>query len=70
MLRTLAGFDPRRAQQILSWPIREVFLCFIQKKREDAISAFRHEQLLWAQFQAFSSKKIKPPKAPGILKGE
>lgn len=68
MLRDLAGHDYARYAEVARWPVREAACAFIERMKEQAGRAFRHEQLIWALLAPHAEKKTEAPKLPDLLK--
>jgi len=69
MVRELACWDPERAKTVIRWPLREAFLAYVARLKEEALKAFRFELLMWAALAPHAKKKTDPPKLPAVLKG-
>lgn len=60
--------DYEKAQRVLRWPLREAFLCVIEKMKAQALEAYRHDMTIWAAIAPHSKKVPDQPKFPEILK--
>lgn len=67
-MRDIAGHDPRRAEEVMDWPLRDIFLAFIERMRQAAVERYRAELLVWAVLAPYQKRSQKPPEIPSILK--
>jgi len=70
MVRELADWNPVRSQAVKRWPLREALLAYVHRLKRAAEADYRHQLLMWACIAPLAGKKIAPPAAPAILKGE
>lgn len=69
MIRELAGYDPRRYEEILDWPVAEALAAFEARLKEEARHSYTLACQMWAALAATgATKKRKPPELPAILK--
>lgn len=68
-MRTLAGYDPTKYQQVLRFTVAEALESYEHLLREDARSQYQFDVLTWCVLaQSGASKKKTPPDVPAILK--
>lgn len=69
LVRVLAEYNPGLFDQVLSWPLRDALLALEHRKREEALVAYRHEQVLFTLQAPYVKKgQLKPPRVPAILR--
>lgn len=52
----------------MDWPLRDLFVAFIERMREAAIERHRAEVLVWAVLAPYQKERSKPPAPPRILR--
>jgi hypothetical protein len=52
----------------MDWPLRDLFLAFVERLREAAVEQHRAAMLLWAVLAPHLKERSKPPALPAILK--
>lgn len=67
-MRDVAAQDPARAEEVMDWPLRDLFLAFIERLRQAAVERYRAELLVWAMLAPYQKRSQKPPQIPSILK--
>jgi hypothetical protein len=67
-LRELADCDPARIEALEDWPLRDLFLAYVERMKQAAREAYSHDVLIWTVLAA-AGAKIKKPDVPGILQG-
>jgi hypothetical protein len=67
-VRQVAGFDWRRAQAVLDWPLHEALLAYVEHMRAAALDQYNQAVLVWAIQSPHMKKPTKPPRVPAILK--
>jgi hypothetical protein len=67
-VRDVAAQDPARAEEVMDWPLRDLFLAFIERLRQAAVERYRAELLVWAMLAPYQKRSQKPPQIPSILK--
>jgi hypothetical protein len=68
-VRAVARYDPARIEVVLDWPLRDLFLAYLDKARELARAEHYVDLLIWASLAPYQKQREKPPKMPKILKG-
>ena len=69
MIRSAAGFDPSRFEEVSDWPLRDLFLAYLERQKEIARASYHTELLIWASLAPYSKRRQKAPDLPKILKG-
>lgn len=69
MIREVAGFNPGRFEEVKNWPLRELFLAFLDRMRETARRNYETELLVWAILAPHQKRAPKPPDVPALLRG-
>jgi hypothetical protein len=64
----VAGFDADRTEQVLNWPLRDVFLAFVNYLQESARENYANELQVWATIAPHKKRPGKPPEPPKILR--
>lgn len=64
----MAGHDPARFDEVMDWPLRDLFLGYIARLRETARRSYQVELLVWAILAPYQKQKARPPDLPAILK--
>ena len=64
----VAEWDPRREDEVMDWPLRDILQAAYQRRRREALRSWELENVVWAAFAAQGGKKVKPPELPEILK--
>jgi hypothetical protein len=65
----MAGFDPGRYAEVMDWPLRDLFLGFIERLRDQARRNYEVEMLIWATLAPHQKRQQKPPDVPALLRG-
>lgn len=65
----MAGFDPARFDDVLEWPLRDLFLGFIERMRDQMRRNYEVELLVWAVLAPHQKRQSKPPDVPALLRG-
>lgn len=65
----MAGYDPGRFEEVAGWPLRELFLGFLDRLRDQATRNYEIELLVWAILAPHQKRQSKPPDIPAILRG-
>lgn len=52
----------------MAWPLRDLFLEFIERLRQEAREQYRAELLVWAVLAPYQKRPGSPPSIPSILK--
>ncbi len=54
----------------MGWPLAEALEAYAQRQREEALTQYRHEQLVWAMVAPHATKgrRARPPALPRILR--
>ena len=63
----MAQNDPLRMPAIARWPLREVFISYLQIVKELVREQYNISLQVWASKTAFGGK-VKPPEMPKILR--
>jgi hypothetical protein len=53
---------------VLDWPLRELFLAFVERMREHARRAYELDVLVWAVLAPYQKRRTNPPELPSILR--
>ncbi|MGH9685288.1 MAG: hypothetical protein ACRD4S_16960 [Candidatus Acidiferrales bacterium] len=53
----------------MDWPLRDLFLAFIDRMKEAARRNYETELLVWAILAPHQKSRTKPPDLPKILRG-
>jgi hypothetical protein len=69
MIRSAAGFDPARFEEVSGWPLRDLFLAYLENQKQIARESYHTELLIWASLAPHSKRTRKAPDLPKILKG-
>jgi hypothetical protein len=69
MIRSAAGFDPARFEEASHWPLRDLFLNYLERQKEIARENYHTELLIWAALAPHRKRASKAPDLPKILKG-
>jgi hypothetical protein len=65
----MAGYDPGRYDAVMDWPLRDLFLGFIDRLRDQAQRNYEIELLVWAILAPHQKRPQKPPDVPDLLRG-
>jgi hypothetical protein len=65
IVREVAGHDPARFDEVMSWALREIFLTYEAKMKVEARRSYEAEVLVWA---TLAPHQKNPPKAPDLPK--
>ena len=68
MIREVAGHDPARFEEVMQWPLRELFLAYVARLRKLAREGYQVELLVWAVLAPYQKDKTNPPALPAILR--
>lgn len=52
----------------MDWPLRDMFLAYIDRLKDDARKHYEFEVLVWAALAPHKKKPGKPPDVPAILR--
>jgi len=52
----------------MDWPLRDLFLNFLEILKDNARAQYRADVLVWAVLAPYSKRGSKPPAIPSILK--
>ena len=66
MVRTLAGYQVDKYQQVFRWPLAEALAAYEASLREDAQRGFMVDFIAW-NIRAQAGSKEKAPRLPEIL---
>lgn len=69
MIRSAAGADPARFEAVFDWSLRDLFLSFIARVKEETRAEYYVDLLIWASLAPYQKRRQKPPSVPKILKG-
>ena len=69
MIRSAAGFDPARFEEVRDWPLRDLFLNYLERQKEIARENYHTELLIWAVLAPYRKRPSRAPDLPKILKG-
>jgi hypothetical protein len=64
----MAGHDPGRFAEVMDWPLRELFLGFLDRLRERARDNYELELLVWAILAPYQKHQTRAPNLPRILR--
>lgn len=64
----MAGHDPGRFDEVMDWPLRDLFLGFLERVQERARQNYQTELLVWAALAPHQKRQSKPPDLPAVLK--
>jgi hypothetical protein len=64
VIRRLADGRPDRHRRVLTWPVREALLAFLDLARADAQREYDFARLMWAAAAAFGAGGDPPPLPP------
>jgi hypothetical protein len=65
----MAGYDPGRYDEVMDWPLRDLFLGFIDRLRDQARRNYEVELIVWAVLAPHQKRQSKAPDLPEILRG-
>lgn len=51
----------------MEWPLRELFLAYVERMKKAAHDSYKHDVLVWAVLTA-AGAKMKHPDPPAVLK--
>lgn len=70
MIRELSGCDPRRAEEVLDWPIRDGLVRYLQILQDRAALAFHRANVEWLLAAPYLEKRDRkpPPEMPRVLR--
>lgn len=68
MVRDVADHDAARIERVWNWPLRDIFLAYIERMRRRALERYRAELLVWAVLAPYQKRAQDPPSIPSILK--
>jgi hypothetical protein len=68
LIRELAGFDPARFDAVMEWPLREMFLAYIDRLKDEALKRYQFDVSVWAALAPHKKKQTQPPDVPAILR--
>lgn len=60
--------DPARFDEVMDWPLRELFLAVIARMKEEARRQYQFDVLVWAVTAPYQKQQQKPPQLPEILR--
>ena len=69
MIRSVVGHDPRQFDAALDWPLRDLFMAYLEQLRERERLAYYVDVLVWAALVPHQKRQDKPPAVPQILRG-
>lgn len=69
MIRSAAGFDPARFEEVRNWPLRDLLLNYLDRQKEIARESYHTELLIWAALAPYRKRQTRAPDLPKILKG-
>jgi len=64
----MAGHDPSRFEVVMDWPLRDLFLGYLARLKEQAQRNYEIETLVWAALAPHQKRQTKPPRLPDILR--
>lgn len=53
----------------MDWPLRDLFLAYIEELRESARWSYQLELLVWSVLAPHQRRQTKPPDVPRVLRG-
>lgn len=53
----------------MDWPLRDLFLAFIDRMRDQARRNYELELVVWALLAPHQQRPPKPPDVPAVLRG-
>lgn len=56
-------------QQVFEWPLREIFLAYLEALRDAARENYNRDVLVWAALAPHQKRASKPPDLPKVLRG-
>jgi hypothetical protein len=51
----------------MDWPLRDLFIAFVERLKDAAIERHRAEVLIWAVLAPWQKQQTRPPALPAIL---
>jgi len=68
IVREVAEYDPARFDALMDWPLRDLFLAFIERLKRQARRSYEVDVLVWAVLAPYQKRQTKPPGLPAILR--
>lgn len=68
MIREVAAGDVDRALRIRDWPMRDLFLGYVEVLKRDARRIYEIDLLVWSALAPHQRRKTDPPRIPKILR--
>jgi len=68
LIREVAGGELERAIRIRDWPMRDLFLGYIEVLKRDARRTYEIDLLVWSALAPHQRRKTDPPRVPRILR--
>ena len=65
--RTVARYDFNALQRVVTWPIREVLVAYVEHLHQRAAHAYEQDISNFTVIAVNSSKKLDPPEMPELL---
>lgn len=65
----VAKFDRDRMFQVFDWPLRDLFLAYLEAMRDAALANYNRDVLVWATLAPHQRRQTKPPDVPRVLRG-
>jgi hypothetical protein len=56
-------------EKVFEWPLRDIFLAYIERLRESARRNYEIELIVWSSLAPHQRRKTDPPALPRILRG-
>lgn len=56
-------------RDVFEWALRDIFLAYIERLRENARRNYEIELTVWATLAPHQKRRTDPPKLPRILRG-
>jgi hypothetical protein len=53
---------------VVDWPLREMFLAYIERLKRQARRSYEIDVLTWAILAPYQKRRSKAPEAPAILR--
>lgn len=68
LIRVVAHEDPGRIREAWDWPLRDLFLAYLECMRVTAWRNYELELLVWSALVPHQRRKTDPPAIPKILR--
>jgi len=51
----------------MDWPLRDLFVAFVERLKDAAVERYRADMLVWAVLAPWQKSQKRPPELPAIL---